>query len=101
MTKQNVMTVRIHPHVPKQQRRVWHDGNLVSNNQDVKDFRIHIPVTYTVKSDYWWYNQKVTDLQGNVWLTDVFQYGEAYVILMTNGDKIQVVNDGKDIWHIV
>src|SRR5689334_2076858 len=78
---------------PKQQHRIWHDGQLVHDNQQGDDKKLIMPVRLVVKSDYWWENQRVTDLNGDVWETDVFQYGDLYVILMTNGDKIQVMHD--------
>lgn len=102
MSNHGVMTVRVPFRAPKQQHRKWDSsGKLIYNNQEGEDRRIKIPTVYEVQSDYWWAEQRVTDIHGTVWTTDVFQYNEFYVILMTDGTKIQVVNDGGINWHVV
>lgn len=86
---------------PKQQHRIWQNGKKVLDNQIGEDKKLFLNVRYVVKSDVWWDKQSVTDKQGKVWITDVFEYGEYYVIMMTNGSKIQVVHDRDANWHIV
>lgn len=95
------VTVKIKRNVPDQQYRKWINNKLVVDNQDVHDGKFKMSVTYVARSDHWWADQHVTTLDGRVWQTDVFEYGEAYVILMTDGKKIRVVHDGGINWHVI
>lgn len=102
---------------PKTIHRRYENGVKIFDNQWGKDRKLFIPVKLEVKSEHWWPAQSVTtlkstkaitvDMQGKysvvdvpeVIITDVFEYGEYYVISM-NDKYIQVIHDGHDKWHI-
>lgn len=99
--KSHIIRITIPFKPPQQQHNKYVNGSLVYTNQTGDDRRITLPVRYVVRSDYWWPAQQVTDKNGNIWETDVFEYGDLYVILMSDSSKIQVVNDGDIRWHII
>lgn len=102
MPKKHSMTVTIPFKPPKTQHNYYENGQLMASNQFGEDRKIKLPVIYTVKSDTWWADQKVTNKQGNIiQIMDVFEYGEYYVILTDDGSKLQVIHDQLDEWHVV
>lgn len=98
----DVIRIHIKRAKPKNKHVIWNanSGDILYSNLNTDDGIYNMPVKYTVKSENWWPFQNVTNLKGEVEILDVFEYGDLYVIMRDNGDKIAVKHDKDNNWHI-